>query len=43
MVFLAACTGVWADTGTILIKVVYNRLRGRGRTCFHGPTDCQAE
>ena len=23
--------------------VVYNRLRGRGRTCFHGPTDCQAE
>ncbi len=20
MVFLAACTGVWADTGTILIK-----------------------
>lgn len=46
MVFLTACTGVWADTVTILIKegaVVYNRLRGRGRTCFHGPTDCQAE
>lgn len=39
IVFLAACTGVWADAGTILIKgaekaCVYNSQRGRERTCF---------
>ena len=26
MVFLAACTGVWADTGTILIKEGSGRI-----------------
>ena len=27
MVFLAACTGVWADTGTILIKGGSGRIK----------------
>lgn len=37
--FFAACTEVWAEAGTIVVRgaekaVVYNSLRGRGRASF---------
>lgn len=39
LIFLLACTEVWAEAGTIVVKGVekacaYNSIRGRGRLSF---------